>query len=42
MEKEIPAFLKALGNAVKGSGLDFDTWYESHADEFRKIAEAYL
>lgn len=42
LEKEIPAFLKALGNAVKGSGLDFDTWYESHADEFRKIAEAYL
>jgi len=42
LESEIPSFLKDLGSAIAGSGLDFDAWYEGNAGTFRKIAEPYL
>ena len=42
LETEIPSFLKALGNAVAKSGMNFDAWYENNEDVFRKIAEPYL
>lgn len=42
LETQIPEFLKALGEMVAGSGIDFDLWYEGHMDEFRKLAEAYV
>ena len=29
LERDIPAFLKALGNEISASGMDFDKWYAS-------------
>lgn len=41
-EVQIPQFLKELGKAVTESGMDFETWYEEHSEDFKKIAEPYI
>lgn len=41
-ETQIPQFLKEVGKVVAESGMDFETWYEGHSEDFKKIAEPYL
>lgn len=42
LETEIPAFLKALGEEISASGLDFEQWYENNEDRFKEIAEPFV
>lgn len=42
LEKDIPVFLKELGQEITVCGEKFDTWYEGHADRFKEIAAAYI
>jgi len=41
-EAQIPQFLKEVGKAAAESGMDFETWYEEHSIDFKKIAEPFL
>ncbi len=41
LERDIPAFLKALGNEISASGMDFDKWYASHAERFDEISAPF-
>lgn len=42
LQKDIPAFMKEVGNTVTEAGQTFAQWYPEHKDDLRKIAEAYL
>lgn len=42
LEREIPAFLTELGQAVTAAGETFDVWYPAHEAEFDAIAARHL
>lgn len=42
LDADIPTFLVEIGQTVAASGMDFDTWYASHADTFAAIAQTYI
>lgn len=42
LEKDIPAFLKELGEEISKSGMMYDEWYEEHAERFAEIAKPYI
>lgn len=41
-EADIPAFLKELGKEIADAGMQFDEWYEEHAERFKELAEPYV
>lgn len=42
IEREIPEFFVALGNAVTASGMKFEEWFQKDPEELKKVAQAYL
>lgn len=42
LQREIPTFMKELGETVEASGLSFADWYPDNADTFKKIAATYF
>jgi ferredoxin-nitrite reductase len=42
LESDIPDFLVEVGEKVAADGLSFETWYETHKEEFLTIAEKYI
>jgi ferredoxin-nitrite reductase len=42
LEKDIPTFLKALGDEIAGAGMDFESWYQKDPDRLAAIAAPYL
>ena len=42
LERDIPTFLKALGQEISDSGCKYDEWYAEHADRFKEIAAPYV
>jgi ferredoxin-nitrite reductase len=41
-EEDIPAFLVEVGEAVAASGVPFETWHQTHAEEFLALAKKYI
>jgi ferredoxin-nitrite reductase len=41
-EEDIPDFLVEVGESVAASGLSFESWYETHAEEFLALAKNYI
>ena len=42
LEKDIPSFLKKIGEEVSKSGMMYDEWYENHTERFAEIAKPYV
>ena len=42
LEKDIPVFLKELGQEISDRGCKYDEWYAAHADRFKEIAAPYI
>ena len=42
LEKDIPSFLKKIGEEVSKSGMMYDEWYENHTERFAGIAKPYV
>ena len=42
LERDIPEFLKKIGQAVSEDGTTFDVWYETHEQRFLEIAAPFI
>lgn len=42
LAEQIPEFLRLLGQAVHGSGMDFDQWIQRNPDGLKKIAATFI
>jgi ferredoxin-nitrite reductase len=42
LEKDIPPFLKALGEEIAGAGMKFEEWYQKYPERLKEIAAAFL
>lgn len=42
LDEDIPRFFVEVGQIVAESGMEFDRWYDEHADIFAAIAQKYI
>ena len=42
LQKDIPDFMKELGETIEKADMSFNDWYAENEEEFKTIAEKYM